>query len=69
MIPPESERHLFGLDVSHHYAEVNGVRLHYATGGVRGGESLVLRGSPQSWMAGGAGIGPMAVAAARFAAP
>lgn len=37
---------------SHHYATVDGVRLHYVSGGNRSGETLLLlAGFPQSWFA------------------
>ncbi|WP_338556527.1 alpha/beta hydrolase [Erwinia sp. E_sp_B04_7] len=46
-------RPVIGLDgFSHRYATVDGVRLHYVTGGNPEGESLVLlAGFPQSWYA------------------
>lgn len=46
-------RPVIGLDgFTHRYATVDGVRLHYVTGGNPEGESLVLlAGFPQSWYA------------------
>ncbi len=39
-------------DFSHHYATVDGVRIHYVSGGNPQGETLVLlAGFPQSWFA------------------
>lgn len=38
-------------DIAHRHAMVNGIRLHYVEGGVRGSRTLVLlHGFPQNWL-------------------
>ncbi len=48
---PEGEQDMFGLDVSHDDADVNGIRVHYVSGAANDAETLVLlHGFPQSWV-------------------
>lgn len=48
---PHGERERYDLGVTHSDLGVNGIRLHYATGGTNDAEPLVLlHGFPQSWV-------------------
>ncbi|WP_306215145.1 alpha/beta fold hydrolase [Actinoplanes sp. RD1] len=38
-------------DVTHHYADLNGTRLHYVTAGTEGSPILLVHGWPESWWA------------------
>jgi pimeloyl-ACP methyl ester carboxylesterase len=37
--------------ITHHYAEVNGTRLHYVTSGTSGSPVLLVHGFPETWWA------------------
>src|SRR5271154_391039 len=37
--------------ITHHYAEVNGTRLHYAAAGTTGSPVLLVHGFPETWRA------------------
>src|SRR6202046_4698965 len=37
--------------ITHHYAEVNGTRLHYVAAGTRGSPVLLVHGFPETWWA------------------
>ena len=51
MTLPDGTRRMFDLEVSLGDADVNGIRLHYVTGGTNDAEPLVLlHGFPQSWV-------------------
>ena len=38
-------------DITHHYADVNGTRLHYAAAGTGGSPILLVHGFPETWWA------------------
>ncbi|MDX6391121.1 MAG: hypothetical protein QOJ73_2184, partial [Streptosporangiaceae bacterium] len=37
--------------ITHHYAEVNGTRLHYVAAGTSGSPVLLVHGFPETWWA------------------
>src|SRR5437867_9771113 len=39
------------LGITHHYAEVNGTRLHYVAAGTSGSPVLLVHGFPETWWA------------------
>jgi pimeloyl-ACP methyl ester carboxylesterase len=56
--------------IEHHYALVDGVRIHYADAGPEGGQAVVLQhGWPQHWWAWRELIGPLAERGFRVIAP
>ena len=36
-------------EVEHHFAEVNGTRVHYVSAGASGSPILLVHGFPESW--------------------